>query len=52
MNQSYGKVWLVEDNNIIIEKEATPYPVVNVVNLRPLALAWENESGFGWNLAM
>ena len=34
MNQSYEKVWLIEDNDIIIEKEATPYPFVNVDPLR------------------
>lgn len=34
MNQSYEKVWLIEDNDIIIEKEATPYPFVN-------ALLWD-----------
>ena len=33
MNRSYEKVWrLNEDNYVIIEKEATQYPVVNVVN--------------------
>ena len=32
MNRSYEKVWLTEDNYVIIEKEVTQYPVVNVVN--------------------
>ena len=36
MNQTYEKVWLIEDNDIIIEKEVTPYPFVNVDPLRTL----------------